>query len=349
MIDGAFWRGRKTLVTGHTGFKGAWLCAWLLRAGARVCGVARPPDTSPNLFTLLNLASGIDGRFVDVRDREATLDAVASFQPATIFHLAAQSLVLRGLADPHATFATNVMGLVNLLDAAKALAAPPQIVVVTSDKVYARQLDDRAFVETDPLGGDDPYSASKACAEIVVDAYRGTHNQRAHVCTARAGNVIGGGDWAENRLLPDIVRAVVREDTVLLRNPRSTRPWQHVLDALYGYLLLAQSLHAAPERTEGAWNFGPSESSMPAVETVATRALQRFGGGEWVAADRTSDVERPTLRVDSTKARSNLRWRSRLSIHEAISWTVDWYAQQSAGEPAAGLVDEQIAQYETLP
>lgn len=350
MIDAAFWRGRRVLVTGHTGFKGSWLCAWLIRLGARLQGVALAPEGDPNLFSLLRLGAEMESAYADLRERDATVELVRRARPEVLIHLAAQSLVQRGIATPYETFTTNVIGLVNLLDATRALEAPPSFVCITSDKVYAQSKSDRAFRESDPLGGDDPYSASKACAEIVSAAYRASYagEDSLRICTARAGNVIGGGDWSQDRLVPDIVRAVERGEEPLLRNPESTRPWQHVLDALGGYLLLAQRLHEDPQSAQAAWNFGPAEREMPTVAQVADRILKALGGTTWRRAERSDAIERSALRVDSNKARSELGWRSRLSIESAIDWTVGWYARRAAGEDARALVTEQTASYEAL-
>ena len=348
-MSAAFWRGRRVLVTGHTGFKGSWLCAWLLRLGALPSGIALAPDSEPNLFSLLRLDREMESAIVDLRDRDATLGALEAQRPETVVHMAAQPIVRVGVRDPYGTFATNVVGYVNLLDAARALADPPSIVCVTSDKVYADLGGDRAFVESDGLGGDDPYSASKACAELVSQAYAHTYAGAISLCTARAGNVIGGGDWSQDRLVPDLVRAAQAGEEPVLRNPESTRPWQHALDALAGYLLLARRLHDDPASARGAWNFGPAEAAMPAVAHVAERVLRELGrDARWQRAEHCDAIERRALSVDSSKARSALGWRSRLTIDDAFDWTARWYARHAAGDSAGSLVAEQIAAYEEL-
>lgn len=348
MIDAAFWRDQRVLVTGHTGFKGSWLCAWLLRLGARVYGIALAPESEPNLFSLLGLERQMESALLDLRARDALASEVARARPQTIVHMAAQPIVRRSVREPYETFSTNVIGYVNVLDAALALVEPAAIVSVTSDKVYARGDDDRAFQEEDPLGGDDPYSASKACAELVTTAYARTFDGALSICTARAGNVIGGGDWSVDRLVPDIVRAVERGQPPVLRNPDSTRPWQHVLDALSGYLVLAQRLYRDSRGASGAWNFGPAETKMPTVAQVADRVIDILGGTTWTRAPQGDAIERAALRVDSKKARDRLGWRSRLSIEDAIDSTASWYARYARGERAAALVEEQIAAYEAL-
>lgn len=347
VIDPSFWRGRRVLVTGHTGFKGSWLCAWLLRLEARVCGLALAPVSEPNLFSLLRLDGAIDSHLVDLLDVDAVRRTISATTPEVVVHMAAQPLVHYSLAFPRTTIETNVTGLVNLLDVLRNREQSPAIVCVTSDKVYAEGTADRAFVESDPLGGDDPYSASKACAEIVAAAYRASYGPHLRLCTARAGNVIGGGDWSQNRLVPDVIRAMECGYTPVLRNPRSTRPWQHVLDALQGYLLLAQGMARGDRSMETAWNFGPDESKLPTVEEVALRVMRVFGKDAWNAGSG-NPIERATLRVDASKARERLGWRSRLPIDDAILWTATWYARHAAGEPVDRLVAEQIDAYEAL-
>ncbi len=320
---------------------------WLVRLGARVSGISLPPYAEPNLFSLAQIERHVESLLLDVRDRAATMDALARLRPEIVVHMAAQPLVRRGIRDPHETFETNVVGLVNVLDGALALSNPPALVVVTSDKVYARANDEHAFVESDPLGGDDPYSASKACAEIVSATYRESYGKaRAlRLSTARAGNVVGGGDWSEDRLIPDLVRAIERDETPVLRSPEATRPWQHVLDALYGYLLLAQHL-CADDVEQGAWNFGPSEAAPPTVADVVRRFLAVFGKQQWQSVPDPGGIERAALHVDSQKARSLLGWRSKLSIDDAIAWAGQWYAQRLGGGEPASLCEEQIAAYE---
>jgi CDP-glucose 4,6-dehydratase len=334
------WRGRRVLVTGHTGFKGAWLALWLEALGAEVAGLSLEPPTTPSLHALLGGAVGA----VDVRDLGAVEDRVRAVGPEVVFHLAAQSLVRPAFADPIETYETNVLGTANVLEAARSSSSPPVIVVVTSDKVYAPSSGGEPHTEDSPLGGADPYSSSKAAAELVAAGYRWSY-LGAGVATARAGNVIGGGDWAVDRLVPDVLRALDRSEPVVLRHPEAVRPWQHVLDPLHGYLLFAERLASSAE-TPATLNFGP-EGSCSVAELV-DRLTDGFGGRPgWRRAEEAQAVpETAQLRLDASRAHAELGWTPLLSLDEAVDWTVDWHRRQSAGEDARQLTLEQIAAYE---
>lgn len=343
-----FWSGRRVLVTGHTGFKGTWLAHWLAELGAEVTGIGLPPSTDPSLFLASGLAERIDSRILDVRARDQVTRLLREIEPEIILHLAAQPLVLTSLKDPVATFQTNVQGVVNLLDAARGLPALRAIVVVTSDKCYLRP--ERRCAEGDPLGGHDPYSASKACAEMVVEAYRCCFYPAAAgigLASARAGNVIGGGDFSPGRLLPDLMRAFARNEEAVLRHPGAIRPWQHVLDALSGYLLLAERLCADPGAYARAWNFGPDQGVSWTAAEVADAAVARFGAGGWRPAETGIAIEVPTLLLDSDAAQQQLGWRPRLPTGEAVAWTVDGYRELLHHGRAAWLI-EQIHAFEGL-
>lgn len=348
MASRSFWVGRRVLVTGHTGFKGAWLCAWLRELGAEVTGVGLAPDTSPSLFEAAGLAERIDSRLGDVRDRERLAHLLQDARPEIIFHLAAQALVLEGLSDPLATFESNVIGVANLLDASRRLPDLRAVLVVTSDKCYRDP--GHACEEDDALGGRDPYSASKACAEIVTEAYRQSYfgpERGVGLATARAGNVIGGGDFAPGRLLPDLIRAYSTGCPAELRQPTAVRPWQHVLDALAGYLLLAERLAADPVQHGGAWNFGPAHDVLWTVACVAGALADGLGGGRWERARGTLPAETPVLRLSSERARRRLGWRPMLDTGEAIAWTAAGYTALLA----TGRTDwlpQQIRRYETM-
>ena len=323
-----FWSGRRVLVTGHTGFKGTWLCQWLTELGARVTGVGLEPATEPSLFYASGLARRIDSRILDVRSREQLTAVLRGIEPEIVFHLAAQPLVATSLADPLGTFQTNVLGVANLLDIARRLDGLRAILVVTSDKCYLEP--DRRCREDDRLGGHDPYSASKACAEMVVEAYRSCFfppQSGQGLATARAGNVIGGGDFSPARLLPDLMRAFAEGRPALLRAPGSVRPWQHVLDALAGYLELAERLHEEPATFSTAWNFGPDAYAVWTAARVADAAVRRFGAGSWQAAETGIPIEVPTLMLSSERAQRRLGWRPRLGTAEAVAWTVDGYRE----------------------
>jgi CDP-glucose 4,6-dehydratase len=352
-----FFRHKRVLLTGHTGFKGSWLALWLHRLGARVSGLALDPATTPSLFDLASVGSRLaaDHR-VDLRDREAVARVVELEAPEIVFHLAAQPIVKTSYAQPLETFATNVMGTLHVLDALRRAGRAAIVVVVTTDKVYANAERGEAFVEDAPLGGHDPYSASKACTEIATASFRASFAAGAQlrIATARAGNVIGGGDWSEHRLVPDIARAFARGEPVRLRNPRSTRPWQHVVEPLAGYLCLAERLAGSEHaRFETAFNLGPQLSSVQDVETVA-----RIAAAAWdahgissarieVTHDPSAVHEAATLSLAIDKSRHHLGWEPRWELQAAVQRTVDWYARHHRGIDAASLVTSDIERYET--
>jgi len=344
----AFWRGRRVLVTGHTGFKGAWLWMVLRKLGADVHGIALAPATEPSLSALCGIAAGAQSALCDIRDAEGTRACVGAAKPEIVLHLAAQSLVRPSYASPAETYATNVMGTINVLEAVRACPGVRAVVVVTSDKCYRNREWARAYREDDELGGHDPYSSSKACAEIVAASWRSAFlaAQGIAVATARAGNVIGGGDWAPERLIVDCVRAFVRNAPVALRHPRAVRPWQHVLEPIWGYLMLAERLVAEPVTAAEAWNFGPSESDVRSVEAVVGAFAAAWGTeARWTAAPGPHPHEALALLVDGAKARARLGWRPRLAVDAAVAWTADWYRRSHAGEPAAALCEAQIERY----
>ncbi|MGD0050805.1 MAG: CDP-glucose 4,6-dehydratase [Vulcanimicrobiaceae bacterium] len=344
----AFWQGRRVFLTGHTGFKGGWLALWLERLGAAVEGYALAPESSPSTFEELGVARHLGrSRIADVRDRDELLRAVAAARPEVVFHLAAQPLVLRGYQQPVETFATNVMGTVHLLEAVRQVGSAKAVVVVTTDKVYAENDDDAPFREGDRLGGVEPYGGSKAAAEIVVETYRAAYFAAAGVAlaSARAGNVIGGGDESEARLVPDVVRALRAGQTLTLRNPSATRPWQHVLDPLAGYLVLAEHLFGAgAERYARAWNFGPGSACVATVEDVVARVQGAWGQRvPSVRSDGPREASR--LALDASAATAELGWIPRLGLDEAIDWTVAWYRRVHDGESGERLALDQLERY----
>jgi len=349
-IDADFWRGRSVLITGHTGFKGAWLSFWLTRLGARVTGYALPPESAPNLYTLLDAKNDCISEIADVRDRASIERVLKNAGPSVVFHLAAQALVRRGYDAAVETFATNVMGTANLLDAVRNVSSVRGVVVVTTDKCYANiELVARPFRESDPLGGFDPYSASKAAAEIVTAAYRSSFlaNAGVVVATARAGNVIGGGDWSRDRIVPDIIRAAQDGRAVELRHPGATKPWQHVLEPLAGYMLLAQRAAAGDTSIDGAWNFGPSDDGDIPVSRLVEMMQEELGAPlPWVPNRELQLLhEAQTLRLDAGKARSQLDWRPRLSMIEAVRLTAQWYRRVASGESPRDVSAEQLESY----
>jgi len=347
VIDSAFWRGRRVFVTGHTGFKGAWLSLMLARLSARVSGFALAPPTDPNLFTLAGVGAGLDDGRGDIRDLEALAGALEAAQPEILIHLAAQPLVRQSYAAPVETFETNVLGVVNALEAARRVKSVRAIVVVTTDKCYENREWLWAYRESDELGGRDPYSASKACAELAAQAYRKSFFEGgAAVVTARAGNVIGGGDFSPDRILPDAFRAIAAGEVLRVRAPRAVRPWQHALEPLAGYLLLAQKACEAPASCEGAWNFGPGADSERDVQSLLQRFMAPWGeAARWRIDGGEHLHEAGLLRLDAARAREMLQWRPRLSFDEAIGWTSDWYRAYAAGADMRAFTLNQIDGY----
>jgi CDP-glucose 4,6-dehydratase len=343
--------GRSVFVTGHTGFKGAWLAEWLTSLDAEVTGCALDPSTQPSLFEALDLGSRLRHVVADVRDRDRLVAEVEAAQPSVIFHLAARALVLRAYREPRETFETNVMGTVNVLDAARVCPSVRAVVIVTSDKCYENRETGRAFRETDPMGGRDPYAASKGAAELVTAAYRESFfADGAGVASVRAGNVIGGGDWAPDRIIPDSVRALVAGEPIVVRNPDAIRPWQHVLEPLSGYLQLGAQLLKDGRRYEGPWNFGPTEerSDQP-VRWVVERFLEEWGSGSWTtpasAAGQPHEAQR--LSLDSAKAREQLDWEPVWDPSTAVRRTASWYREYyRAPARARELVDDELQGYQ---
>jgi CDP-glucose 4,6-dehydratase len=347
-----FFRGKTVLVTGHTGFKGAWLSEWLLKLGANVVGYALPPDTKPSLYGLLGLEGRMRSVLADVRDAPRLEQVLLESRPELVLHLAAQPLVRRSYREPVATFATNVMGTAHVLEAARKTDSVRAVVIVTSDKCYENVDSPRGYRESDPMGGHDPYSASKGAAEIVTAAYRRSFfsaSGQTGIASARAGNVIGGGDWSEDRLVPDLVRGVARGEPVVIRNPASVRPWQHVLEPLSGYLLLARALHENPGKFAEGFNFGPAEAELPVGE-LARRVTEALGRGTLAPPPGGAEPHEATLLLlDSTKAKKVLGWTPRLDIEATVKLTVDWYREHQRDPATARAVTErQLANYEAL-
>jgi CDP-glucose 4,6-dehydratase len=336
------WEGRRVLVTGHTGFKGSWLVTWLDMLGARVHGFALPPSSQPNLHDLLDVPSFVSGRFGDVRDRDAVARAFDAAKPDVVFHLAAQPLVRASYDDPLGTFATNVMGTAHVLDVARA-HEPAAVVIVTSDKCYDQRGVHAPFRESDPLGGHDPYSASKAAAEIVAASYRRSYFERgATVATARAGNVVGGGDWSADRLVPDIVKAAQAGRPLHLRHPSALRPWQHVLDALAGYLTVAERALTGDRTVGRAWNFGPLEAALT-VEEVTHRLLRALNSAIPIVVDaQAGPHEAAQLALDASDAVDLLQWRPRFDIDATIQATAAWYDAYAHRADIRALTRAQI-------
>ena len=337
-------------MTGHTGFKGAWLSLWLDWLGAQVTGFADGVPTEPSLFELAGLRESLTHVEGDVRDAAAVDRAVAAAAPEVVVHMAAQPLVRRSFADPRATYATNVMGTVNVLEAVRTAGAQTvrAVVNVTSDKCYDNRDRRRPFVEDDPMGGHDPYSNSKGCAELVADAFRRSYFAGAdaggpRLASARAGNVIGGGDWGEDRLVPDVMRAVAAGTPIPIRNPEAVRPWQHVLNPLSGYLVIAQALYADPERASGGWNLGPPHEDARPVRWIADRLAERWPDElTWEVDAGPHPHEAPFLALDSTKARERLGWRPRWDLERALESIVEWHLAHRDGADMRAVTVRQI-------
>jgi len=351
--DPAFWGGRRVLVTGHTGFKGAWLSLWLESLGANVLGYALPPATEPNLFTLARLTDSLDHRVSDVRDFAALHAAVAEFRPDIVLHLAAQSLVRASYAAPVETFATNVMGTVHVLEAVRRVGGVAATLIVTSDKCYAETGGEHAYREGDPLGGHDPYAASKACAEIAAAAYGTAFFGAAGLplATLRAGNVIGGGDWAQDRLVVDLMRGLLAGDVPVIRSPAAIRPWQHVLEPVAGYLLAAEHLVRTHPAEPDAWNFGPDAADTVTVADVAERICRLWGNGAAFRVETRHGAPReaPVLRLDAARARAGLGWRPRWNLEAALARTVEWYRAFAAGADIRAFTQGQITAWAASP
>lgn len=349
-LDRTFWRGRRVLVTGHTGFKGSWLLVMLRRLGADVTGFALDPPTDPSLFALLGLADSCRHRIGDVRDPAAVDAVVQEADPEIVLHMAAQPLVRASYAMPVETYAVNVMGTVHVLDACRRAISLRAVVAVATDKCYENVGWVWGYRENDRLGGADPYSNSKACSELAVDAYRRSFfgaagAGAARIASARAGNVIGGGDFADDRLVPDAARAFGAATPLMIRNPLAVRPWQHVLEPLHGYLLLAQRL-CGDATLARAWNFGPRAEESASVGLVADRLAALWGdGASWQQDPADHPHEAATLKLDSTQARLDLGWAPPLTLDAALTLTGDWYGAYHRGEDIAALTERQVAAY----
>ncbi len=354
MTNTAFWKGRRVFITGHTGFVGGWLSTWLLEMGAHLTGYALEPSTQPSYFELTQLGQRMESAIGDVRNYEMLCRILQDAKPEVVFHLAAQPIVRRSYREPLETFSINVMGTANLLEAVRQSPSVRAVVAITSDKCYENREWLWAYREDEPMGGRDPYSASKGCAELVVSAYRRSFfeatSSKPAIATVRAGNIFGGGDWAEDRIVPDAIKALHQGNKLIVRNPAAMRPWQHVLEPITGYLMLAERLHRQDRQWTGAWNFGPLEDDGVTVAELAGNLVGHWGCGGWTAMSTDgAPHEAHYLKLDSSKARWLLGWRPRLGLDESVALTVDWY-RAALSDSASDMYDvscRQIRHYET--
>lgn len=343
-----FWKDKRVLLTGHTGFKGAWLSIWLQNLGAQVVGISLAPETTPNIFTEAKLENSIESYFCDIRDTQKLNTLIKQSKPDIVFHLAAQALVRESYQDPLATFSTNIMGTAHVLNALRGLSTVKAAVMVTTDKVYQNSESHHAYHETDTLGGHDPYSASKAASEIIINSYRDAFlaEQGLAIANARAGNVIGGGDWSADRLIPDIIRSWQNNQIVHIRRPNAVRPWQHVLEPLSGYLILAQHLWDQPELS-GAYNLGPETTEAATVKNVIELARPLFPHGIVEYGNgKEGPHEAELLTLDISKARTQLGIHPRWNLKESVNYTMSWYQSQHQGQDARDLCEQDIKAFE---
>lgn len=347
-----FWHGKRVLVTGHTGFKGSWLALWLQSLGARVSGFSLDPATEPNLFELARVGEGIDDRRGDLRDLGALLEVLADVQPQIVLHLAAQPLVREGYRDPLGTYSSNVMGTLNLLEAVRQIGGVRACVLVTTDKVYANQEWLWPYRENEALGGHDPYSSSKACCELLAQSYAASFfsadryaEHGLALATARAGNVLGGGDFAPERLIPDVLKAWSADEPVTLRYPQAVRPWQHALEPLAGYLQLAARLYEQGPEFAGAWNFGPGEADMRSVGEVVQLLAERWPLAPGLRIEPSDLHEAGLLRLDSSRARQLLGWQPRWSLQQCLAQTLDWHLAWQNGDDMRAITLNQLNLY----
>lgn len=354
MVKKDFWENKRVLITGHTGFKGSWLSIWLSELGANVIGYALKPPTIPSLFEVCDLEKKVTSIIGDIRNFKMLRDVLEKYQPEIIFHMAAQSLVRYSYKEPVKTYETNVMGTVNVFEACRYTQSVKTIVNITSDKCYENRDLVRGYKENDPMGGHDPYSSSKGCAELVTNAYIRSyfnadnykHNDTV-LASVRAGNVIGGGDWGEDRLIPDCVKALFKKKLIVIRNPEAVRPWQFVLEPLYGYLLLAQRLYKNGSKFSGAWNFGPDNKNTKPVKWLVERIIKLWGDkASWVVDKREHPHEARCLKLNSSKAKSKLGWHPRLDLNLALRRTIEWYKAYQNQEDMFDFTIAQIKSYE---
>ena len=346
------WNGKTVLITGHSGFKGSWLSLWLQKLNANVIGYSKSIPTEPSLFQLANVDDGMISVFDDVRDYQKLKNTIEKYQPEVIFHMAAQSLVRESYKEPIETISTNIMGTANILESVRQIGKPCVVINVTSDKCYQNTNKIEAYTEEDPMGGYDPYSSSKGCSELITSAFRNSffdisksNQQKISVASVRAGNVIGGGDWSKDRLIPDVMKGFLKNEKIQIRNPDSIRPWQFVLEPLNGYLLLAEKLLNKEFEFASSWNFGPDENKICSVKTILDKIRTKWGLETFVEF-KTSDIyEENKLILNSNKAKKNLNWQPKMNIDLAIDWIVEWYKAYHENKDIRKISENQIEKY----
>ena len=347
-----FWKNKKILITGHTGFKGSWLTIWLKKLGADITGFSKSIPTNPNLFEISNIEAEINSINGDVQDYQFLKETITKVEPEIVFHMAAQSLVIKSYSDPIETYSTNVMGTVNLLNAIRETKKSKIVINVTSDKCYENNESLEGYKEDDPMGGHDPYSSSKGCSELITKSFRESFfnsNTKENVALAsvRAGNVIGGGDWAENRLIPDIIRSIKNNESVNIRNPNAVRPWQHVMDPLNGYISLAEKLYDNQTFSEG-WNFGPEKNEIKSVSWIINKFDELWKSKiDWIVQNNQLH-EATNLILNCQKAKSRLGWNSKINLETTLKWTIEWYEKFYGGEDMKKITEEQIKKFQDL-
>jgi CDP-glucose 4,6-dehydratase len=352
-MNESFWKNKKILITGHTGFKGSWLTIWLKKLGADITGFSKSVPTNPSLFETANIGKNIKSVVGDIQNYEFLKETISECEPEIIFHMAAQSLVIKSYSNPIETFSTNIMGTVNLLYAVKETKKAKVVINITSDKCYENNESLEGYREDDPMGGYDPYSSSKGCAELITKSFRKSffssdHENNIGLASVRAGNVIGGGDWAENRLIPDIISAIKNKENVKIRNPNAIRPWQHVLDPLNGYISLAEKVWDDQTKYSEGWNFGPEKNETKPVSWVIEKFNELWKNKiNWVVGDNELH-EANNLILNCQKAKSRLGWNSKINTETALEWTIEWYTKYFEGKNMMKVTEEQILEFQKL-
>jgi CDP-glucose 4,6-dehydratase len=354
VVDQKFWKGKKVLLTGHTGFKGSWMSLWLQKLGVDLVGFSKSVPTEPSLFKIAQIEDNMESVMGNVCDFKKLSSTIEQFKPEIIIHMAAQSLVLKSYEDPLETFSTNILGTVNLLESVRSTVKNNCIIInITSDKCYDNSISVVPHKESDPMGGFDPYSSSKGCAELITSSFQksffnSNNSSNIALASVRAGNVIGGGDWSENRLIPDIMNSKLQNKTIKIRNPNSIRPWQHVLDPLHGYLLLAEQMWKNDSKFSEPWNFGPPAEKSKSVSWIVEKLTKLWGDGQWEIDSKKNQYESPSLLLDSSKANINLNWESKIDIDLALKWIVDWYKEFQNNKDMKQFTEFQIELFSKL-